>query len=494
MVVVFLFGLVFGSFVVIQTTPKAKATTAPTITEFPVPTIQSVPADITAGPDGNIWFTEMTGNRIGQVTPSGTIKEFFIPTGFSKPNGIVSGPDQNLWFTDWYRRSIDKITTGGVVTEFHIPSNSQPAMITSGSDGNLWFTEDNGSHIGRITPNGVILEFPLPIGSNGTDGITTGPDGNVWFIERLGNKVGRITPSGSIVEFSIPTNSSYSAGITLGKDGNLWFAQESNIGRITPSGLITEFSVPTSNSYPEGITSGSDGNVWFTEHSGGRVGEITPSGVITEFSVPTSNSYPGGITSGSDGNVWFTETGGNKIGRVNIAQPIKPGGKWVTKTGFNVAVGKNFTFKASAYPTHAGDPAIAHVNFTATWPGHGWVDICGDVTAHTAKNVYSCSTDFTKLNAETPVPQGSLTVTFNVTDAKGNVNNAPNGSIVGQIVYSTNAKVDKAIAWAITQMNSSPANQYKWYGLCEVFVENAYGTQYKELTAQDSYNKYHTST
>jgi len=27
------------------------------------------PTDITTGPDGNLWFTESNGNRIGQITP-----------------------------------------------------------------------------------------------------------------------------------------------------------------------------------------------------------------------------------------------------------------------------------------------------------------------------------------------------------------------------------------------------------------------------------------
>jgi streptogramin lyase len=39
-------------------------------TEFPVPTPSSYPEDITAGSDGNLWFTEYDGNKIGYVRPS----------------------------------------------------------------------------------------------------------------------------------------------------------------------------------------------------------------------------------------------------------------------------------------------------------------------------------------------------------------------------------------------------------------------------------------
>jgi hypothetical protein len=37
------------------------------ITKLNVPTPNSLPADITAGPDGNLWFTEAEGNEIGVV-------------------------------------------------------------------------------------------------------------------------------------------------------------------------------------------------------------------------------------------------------------------------------------------------------------------------------------------------------------------------------------------------------------------------------------------
>jgi streptogramin lyase len=37
------------------------------IREFAVPTAGSSPSGITAGPDGNLWFTEPGGNKIGQL-------------------------------------------------------------------------------------------------------------------------------------------------------------------------------------------------------------------------------------------------------------------------------------------------------------------------------------------------------------------------------------------------------------------------------------------
>jgi virginiamycin B lyase len=86
--------------------------TAGTITEFPIPT-KSAPIGITAGPDGNVWFTEiMQGvGKIGRITPSGTITEFQTPTANSRLEGITAGPDGNLWFTEGSAGKIGRITT-----------------------------------------------------------------------------------------------------------------------------------------------------------------------------------------------------------------------------------------------------------------------------------------------------------------------------------------------------------------------------------------------
>jgi virginiamycin B lyase len=39
-----------------------------TVAEFPLPTTCGA-GDIAAGPDGNLWFTEEGGNRIGRIVP-----------------------------------------------------------------------------------------------------------------------------------------------------------------------------------------------------------------------------------------------------------------------------------------------------------------------------------------------------------------------------------------------------------------------------------------
>src|SRR5216683_3192523 len=94
----------------------------------------------------------------------GTITEYPIPTGSSEPTGITAGPDGNLWFTESNANKVAKVTPSGVFTEYPVPTlNSQPFYITAGPDGNLWFTEFNANKVGKVTASGVFLaEYSIP--------------------------------------------------------------------------------------------------------------------------------------------------------------------------------------------------------------------------------------------------------------------------------------------------------------------------------------------
>jgi streptogramin lyase len=303
---------------------------APTITEFHVSNV-GVPQGITAGPDGNLWFTEFYDNVAGRITTSGVSKLFTLNT-VNSATYITSGPSGDLWVTllndvgGSTTNTIGRLTTQAKLTTFTVPKSSYIWDITTGPDGNLYFT-DGASRVWRVTPTGHFTAFPYTDSTGGYPyQITAGPDGNLWFTDRA-HQVVKMTTSGQFTAFTLPLGIGTPDDIATGPDGNLWFtlddASASNrIGRITPSGVITYFSVPGTSSYIylSGIAAGPDGNLWFTYQdlsSGGGcdIGRITTSGVATLFPTPTSNSGPTDITAGPDGNMWFTEAVGN-IGRI----------------------------------------------------------------------------------------------------------------------------------------------------------------------------------
>jgi streptogramin lyase len=361
--------------------------TAQAINEFVLPS-GGGPYGITAGPDGNVWFTipdspQDFNGSIGRITPGGVVTEF--SQLYPQPRFIVTGPDGNLWFTQDDGRDngvagIGRITPDGVVTQFSQPNCRSLGDIAVGSDGNLWFTWNSLNApflagITRMTVSPRVTEFPLP-GRSG--GIAAGSDGAIWFTERDLDRIGRITTTGAVSEFALPAGSA-PTGIVAGPDGNLWFTETSGnkIGRITTTGTVKEFPIPTAGSRPTHITSGPDGNLWFTEEAGDRIGRITTSGAITEFRIPTSGC-PFDITPGPDGNIWFTECGG-QIGRLSVVRGPTLETRILPVVGSTAGVGESFfrtsiqlhnstassmtgqiVFHRSGSPGSGSDPLLAY--------------------------------------------------------------------------------------------------------------------------------------
>ena len=97
----------------------------------------------------------VAGNII-KLTAAGKSTFYELPDNWV-PEGLTAGPDGNLWFTAWLGANSDaavaigKITPAGAVTIFPLPEpGTGPATITSGPEHNLWFTEAPVDRIGRV--------------------------------------------------------------------------------------------------------------------------------------------------------------------------------------------------------------------------------------------------------------------------------------------------------------------------------------------------------
>ncbi|MEA2593346.1 MAG: virginiamycin lyase, partial [Actinomycetota bacterium] len=341
-------GLLIGGALVVGTAGVGRAGPG-TITEFNVPTFGSDPLGIAPGPGNTLWVADSNDFDVRKVerfsTDGAMTGAFNVPGGASvscpqgcvDPAGILLGPDGHMWFTELTQSSnaIGKLDPNGpqgppatAVTSYPVPTpNVNPWAITLGSDGNMWFTENVvGGNIGRVTPTGTITEFSTHNSGATPFGITSGPDGNLWFTEQSSGqgKVGVMTTAGAVVaEIPVGGNIPDLSGITVGSDHNVWFAEQTagRIGRIDGSTRAYLGAVPDAGAGPQSITAGRDGLLYFTEAGSSSIGRFDPrtppASVTTHFPTPTGraidpNGPPTGITTGPDGNIWFTEGSGKE--------------------------------------------------------------------------------------------------------------------------------------------------------------------------------------
>lgn len=345
-------------------------------------TATSKPAEIAAGPDGNVWFTEPFTSKIARITPAGKVTQFSkgITPG-NHANGLAAGPDGAIWFTEPANGAvarIGRITPSGKVSEYDIgiPPDAYPTAIAAGHDGNMWFTAGLLGEIGRITPAGKVTEFSKGITGIGSSSIAAGPDGDMWFGE--GDAIGRITATGKVTEFTTGITGTVMA-IAAGADGNMWFTQGTDtaggIGRITMTGKVTEFRTGISG-FPQQIAAGPDGEMWFTElglvDGIGRISTGISSlvGTVKEFSAGiAANSALAGIAEGPDDNMWFTEPFDGEtaqIGRITTGVPSSPGRVAASPRSHAAVV-------SWSEPTNPGSATITSYRVTAVPGGRGCV-------------------------------------------------------------------------------------------------------------------------
>jgi len=203
---------------------------------------------ITTGPDGNLWFTEYTGTRIGMYNPTTMLATEFGPLQ-SPARSITAGPDGNVWFAE---RS---------------PDGSQ-------------------SVLGRVTPTGQITEYASTPVPGSIAAMTAGADGKVWFVKDGfgGPAVGRVDPAtGTYTTFMTGLNGAFTlfGGIALGGDGNVWFTSyfDGLIGKVTPAGVITEYKGVAPNTQLNAITAGpqiaGSNTLWVTDPTNKSIAKLT---------------------------------------------------------------------------------------------------------------------------------------------------------------------------------------------------------------------------
>ena len=334
------------------------------VTYYPLPSSSAQPNGITAGPDGNVWFTEGTvsGNgKVGRIEPSsGAITEFSAGLPTSDYYGIISGPNDSLWFAGYDCGCLGSITTSGTISTVAIDAFKwggrlySPSLVGVAQNGSsVWFTNSATNSVGWYNPSSnAQQQIGLAYGQSGTYyvntpdwSIVTGPDGALWTVGEDLSEVDRVSPiDGSYKTIMLQSGGTgYTANaITSGPDGNLWIGGSVSlssgytafVGRLSTSGAsFTPYLVDAGSPYePESasaITTGSDGNLYFLEELNGRItdiGKATTSGTVTIYPVPADSHGPGGygggefssITYGSDGNLWFTDCVGGSIGRFTL--------------------------------------------------------------------------------------------------------------------------------------------------------------------------------
>jgi virginiamycin B lyase len=260
---------------------------------------------------GIIWFTDARTNSIGKLdTRDEKIELVSIPTPNSGPMGITLSPDgDNIWFTEITGNKISSMNIESKrILEYPTGEESGPTLLAFDNAGILWLTQSYSNDILKVEP------WMLVPNSNTSRGMSTitlpEPD--------------RFSPFGIAIA-DLKDNSSEKHKMLFVSDhsSSRVVVSSMNISSKTSDILqsYTSYWTSPSKTYPATLPSQiavdkSEKNVYFPQHGGNRISKIDiQSGIMTEYDIPTGPlSTAVFIAVSDDGKkVWFTEWASNKI-------------------------------------------------------------------------------------------------------------------------------------------------------------------------------------
>jgi virginiamycin B lyase len=328
------------------------------VRELPLPEDHASAQSIAIDPAGRIWFSEKVGKKLAMYDPEKkTFSSYPLPAswgsvGFSQ---ITAGPDGVIWFTvnRWAEGSDEPHMLGrftpadGYFTKFAVPNKAIPQELMVDGAGVLWFFAANKNHLYRIDPRSFSLKgYPIPTANGHPRSLAAAQNGHIWFVEANTNKIGEFIPEReTFKEYDVLTSFSNPGKISIDKQGRIWFVQvtANRLGVFTPEkNRFDEMIVPTPGSAPVALASDDRGNIWFLQYKGNKVGVLNPeSAVFREYEIPTYGSLPAEmVLDRGRSMLWFTQsaTDAKRLGMLSIDEALaSSGGQDATSPGMQTA-------------------------------------------------------------------------------------------------------------------------------------------------------------
>jgi virginiamycin B lyase len=120
------------------------------VTQWSPPT-KGTPQRLALDSDGNVWFGERTGNKMGRFDPkTETFREYPLPGPAATPYAMIVGKDGGIWYASTDQDLIGRLDPAtGKVVEYPFPhSEAMMREFFLDAQGRIWFATPTNNRVG----------------------------------------------------------------------------------------------------------------------------------------------------------------------------------------------------------------------------------------------------------------------------------------------------------------------------------------------------------
>lgn len=147
----------------------------------------------TVGQNGDQWFTSFRADGvIARISKDGVLSKFQPPTN-GKPQRLDLDKDGNVWFSERQGNKIGKLDPKTqAFQEFSLPGpEASPYAIGVSGDGGVWYSSHEQDTLNRLDPKtGEVMEYPYPHAEISMREFFLDSKGRMWYASSANNKIG----------------------------------------------------------------------------------------------------------------------------------------------------------------------------------------------------------------------------------------------------------------------------------------------------------------